>query len=95
MPTPSRTEREAQLRKLLAQLGTSMVATGETVHEVEEELAALARHLGHPDLQVAAAPTGVTLTLESGGVASFQSVDGALRLDQAVESLTGAPEGAP
>jgi uncharacterized membrane protein YjjP (DUF1212 family) len=72
-PAQSRWEHETAVRTLLAHLGTAMVATGETVHDVEEELILLGRHLGYPELQVAAAPTGITLTLSSGGVASFQS----------------------
>ena len=84
-PDLSTAEHETRIRTLLAQLGTAMVATGETVHEVEEELTALSAHLGFPDLQVAAAPTGITLTLHSGGVATFQSGQSSLRLDQAVD----------
>lgn len=78
-------EREIRTRTVLAHLGTAMVATGETVHEVEEELALLSAHLGYPDLQVAAAPTGITLALHSGGAATFRSGSGSLRLDQAVD----------
>jgi uncharacterized membrane protein YjjP (DUF1212 family) len=82
---PSPDDHETRIRSLLAHLGTAMVATGETVHEVEEELVALGAHLGYPDLQVAAGPTGITVGLRAGGVASFQSGRATLRLDQAVD----------
>ena len=62
-----------------------MVATGQPVHEIDEELAVVGRHLGYPDVQVAAAPTGVTLALGSGWPATVESVNGSLRLDQAAE----------
>jgi len=76
---------EMQTRALLVHLGNAMVATGETVHEAEEELAVVGAHLGYPDVQIAAAPTGITVTLQSGGVASYQGAHGSLRLDQAVD----------
>ena len=53
-------------RTLLALLGAAMVATGQPVHEVEDELREVGRHLGAPDLQVAAGPTGVHVGLGSG-----------------------------
>lgn len=84
-PVPDPGLQEARTRTLLAHLGAAMVATGETVNEVEEELGHLSRHLGYPDLQVAAAPTGITLTLSSGGTASYQSSSAPLRLDQLVD----------
>jgi len=78
-------DHETRTRTLLAVLGTAMVATGETVPEVEEELTALSAHLGYPKPQLAAGPTGIMLTLQTGGTASFQSGHAALRLDQAVD----------
>jgi uncharacterized membrane protein YjjP (DUF1212 family)/uncharacterized membrane protein YjjB (DUF3815 family) len=70
-------------RRLLAFLGAAMVATGQPVHEVEDELREVGRHLGAPDVQVAAGPTGVHVGLASGDPATFESVAGRLRLDQA------------
>lgn len=90
-------------RTLLAQLGTAMIATGQPVHEVQEELVAVSRHLGYPDVQIGAGPTGITLALSSGAPAAFESVTTPLRLDQSSDVrllrhqlLTGAigPEAA-
>lgn len=81
----SPTEPDTAARALLASLGTAMVATGQPVNEVEEELTLVSAHLGYPDLQIAATPTGVTLTLSRGGMASYQSTSGPLRLDQATD----------
>ena len=72
-------------RKVLAFLGAAMVATGQPVDEVEDELREVGRRLGAPDVQVAAGPTGVHVGLASGDPATFESVDGRLRLDQAVD----------
>ena len=52
-------DRDRSSRRLLAFLGAAMVATGQPVHEVEDELREVGRHLGTPDVQVAAGPTGV------------------------------------
>src|SRR3954467_5756314 len=70
---------------LLAFLGAAMVATGQPVDEVEDELREVGRRLGAPRVQVAAGPTGVHVALASGDPATFESVDGRLRLDQAVD----------
>ena len=72
-------------RTLLALLGAAMVATGQPVHEVEDELREVGRHLGAPGVQVAAGPTGVHVGLASGDPATYESVDGRLRLDQAAD----------
>lgn len=72
------------MRALLAHLGVAMVAAGQTVSDIEDELMAVSAQLGYPDLQIAAAPTGVTLTLASGQPATYEAVNGSLRLDQAV-----------
>jgi hypothetical protein len=45
-------------RLLLTYLAVAMVATGQPVHEIDEDLDAVGRRLGYPDLQVAAGPTG-------------------------------------
>ncbi|MBV9830725.1 MAG: threonine/serine exporter family protein [Marmoricola sp.] len=72
-------------RRLLAYLGTAMIATGAPVHEVEQEIRELGAHLGHPDVQVAAGATGITLALSSGAPATYESVNGPLRLDQGAD----------
>ena len=72
-------------RRLLAFLGAAMVATGQPVDEVEDEVREVGRHLGVPDVQVAAGPTGVHVGLASGDPATFESVAGRLRLDQAAD----------
>ncbi|MGI8457904.1 MAG: threonine/serine ThrE exporter family protein [Propionibacteriaceae bacterium] len=72
----------------LVYLGTAMVATGQTVHEIEADLRAVGAHLGHRDLQVAAGPTGITLSLHTGAPATYESVNGPLRLDQAAAVRT-------
>jgi uncharacterized membrane protein YjjP (DUF1212 family) len=76
---------DQQLRTLLAYLGTAMIATGQTVGEVEDELTEVSARLGRPDVQIAGSPTGITLNLASGEPATFESVNAPLRLDQAVE----------
>ena len=79
---PPGNELEMETRALLAHLGTSMIATGQPVHEVEEELAEVGAHFGYPDVQIAAGPTGLTLSLTDGGASTVRSVRQSLRLDQ-------------
>jgi uncharacterized membrane protein YjjP (DUF1212 family) len=79
---------DLEVRRLLARLGTAMIGTGQPVGEVEDEVREVGAALGHPDAQVAAAPTGVHLTLASGQPTTYESVGGALRLDQAAEVRT-------
>ena len=74
---------EAQARALLARLGAAMVGTGQPVNEVEEDLREVGRALGFPDPQIAAAATGVTLSLDVGSPSTFAVNPGNLRLDQA------------
>ena len=76
---------DLQVRRLLVHLGAAMVATGQPVSDIEDEVVEVAARLGHPDTQVAAAPTGVTLNLGSGEPSTFEAVQGSLRLDQAAE----------
>ena len=49
---------DQQVRTLLAYLGTAMIATGQPVGEVEDELAEISTRLGYPDVQVAGSPSG-------------------------------------
>lgn len=76
---------DQDVRTLLVHLGTAMVATGQPINEVEDELADVGRALGHPDTQIAAGPTGVMLSLASGAPSTYEAVTGALRLDQAAQ----------
>jgi uncharacterized membrane protein YjjP (DUF1212 family) len=78
-------QRAQEVRTLLVHLGTAMVATGQPINEVEDELAEVALTLGYPDAQIAAGPTGVTLSLASGSPATYEAVTGALRLDQSAQ----------
>ena len=73
-------------RLLLTYLAVAMVATGQPVQEIDEDLAVVGRRLGYPDLQVAAGPTSVTLALAGGDPATVETVNGPLRLDQAAET---------
>ena len=71
--TPTDEQEAQEVRTLLVHLGTAMVATGQPINEVEDELAEVALALGHPDAQIAAGPTGVTLSLASGASRSAGS----------------------
>ena len=62
-PAPGR---ETEIRALLAELGTAMIATGQPVQEIEEELAEVGARLGYPDVQTAVGPTGLLVTLTAG-----------------------------
>ncbi len=75
-------ENEQRDRLLLVYLGASMVAGGHPANEVEDELRRVGAQLGYPRVQAAASPTGITLSLASGSPASFEGVEGDLRLDQ-------------
>jgi uncharacterized membrane protein YjjP (DUF1212 family) len=79
---------DLQVRRLLVGLASAMVATGQPVSDIEDEVVEVAARLGHPDAQVAAGPTGVTLSLASGEPSTFAGAQGALRLDQAAEVRT-------
>lgn len=76
---------EDSIRALLVYLGTAMVASGQPVSDVEDELAEVSATLGYPDVQIAASPTGITLNLATGSAATYESVNQALRLDQAAD----------
>ncbi|MGK2880713.1 MAG: threonine/serine exporter family protein [Mycobacterium sp.] len=64
------------VRALLAYLGAAMVATGQPVSDVEDELAEVSSALGYPNPQIAASPTGIVLNLASGAAPTFESVSG-------------------
>lgn len=62
-----------------------MIATGQPVHEIEEELLEVGGHLSYPDVQVGAGPTSITVAMQEGAAATFESVRVSLRLDQAAD----------
>ena len=74
-----------ETRRLLAYLSAAAVAGGQPVHEVEADTRRIARRLGHRNMQISASPTGVVLALDSGAPATFESINGPLRLDQSAE----------
>lgn len=69
-------------RRLLAWLGAGLLAGGMPVHEVEEDVREVAWTLGHRRPQVACSANGVLVALEPGSPATFEAVEGGLRLDQ-------------
>src|SRR6478609_90015 len=75
-------DRETETRALLADLGTAMIATGQPVQEIEEELAEVSARLGYPDVQSAVGPTGLMVTLAPGGPSTYRSAPAGLRLHQ-------------
>lgn len=60
-----------------------MIATGQPVNEIEEEVVEVGVRLGFRGIQVGAAPTGLMVSLRSGGPATYESVTATMRLDQA------------
>ena len=78
---------EARDRQLLAWMGAGLLAGGMPVHEVEDDVRDLASALGHRRAQVACSPTGLMVSLRSGEPATFEQVDGGLRLDQLADVL--------
>jgi uncharacterized membrane protein YjjP (DUF1212 family) len=84
MPPPSTADEDygTETRALLAHLGTAMIATGQPVQEIEEELAEVGVQLGYPDVQTAVGPTGLVVTLTEGGPATQRSAPPGLRLHQ-------------
>ena len=77
---------ETGMRRLLVYLAAAAVAGGQPVHEVESDVRRLATRLGRPGIQVDASPTGVVLSLGGGTPATFEAVEGTLRLDQSVDT---------
>lgn len=84
-PTPPQPDEAQQTRRLLAWMGSGLLAGGMPVHEVEEDVREAAAALGHDGIEVAASPTGLWVTLASGEPATFEAVDGGVRLDQLAE----------
>ena len=59
-------DRQTEPRALLAELGTAMIATGQPVQEIEEELTEVSARLGFPEVQTAVGPTGLMVSLTPG-----------------------------
>lgn len=77
---------EARIRQVLSYLGAAEIASGVPGHEVERDVRAAGRALGHDRVQVQAGPTGVVVGLGAGAPATFETVEGGLRLDQAARA---------
>lgn len=69
-------------RRLLAYLGSALMAGGQPSHETEAEVRRVARFLGYPDCQVGALPTGIDVALASGEPSTFEAIRSSLTLDQ-------------
>lgn len=70
------------LRRCLLHLGAALLAGGRSVHDTESELRLVGAALGAPEVQVAAAPTGVFVTLDADHSSGFLQVGPSLRFDQ-------------
>jgi uncharacterized membrane protein YjjP (DUF1212 family) len=70
-------------RRCLLLLGAAALAGGRPVHEVEDDLGALGAALGEHDVQSAATPTGLFVSLGDDEPAGFEAVGAPLRFDQA------------
>ncbi|KRE41252.1 threonine/serine ThrE exporter family protein [Knoellia sp. Soil729] len=81
-PLPATPDDAAEIRALLAHLGTSLIAAGQPAHEIEEELAEVAVRLGYPEAESAVGPTGLFVTLTDGGPTTHRSAPPGLRLHQ-------------
>lgn len=73
-------------RRLLVYLAAALLAGGQPVHEVEEDVREVGRHLGLLTVEIDARPNGVVLSLGNGTPATFESIRGGLRLDQLSEA---------
>ncbi|WP_169448468.1 threonine/serine exporter family protein [Ornithinimicrobium pekingense] len=80
--TETATLTDDRARQLLAWLGAGLLAGGMPTHEVEEDVRQAARSLGSARAQVAALPRGIHVALAPGGPATFEQVEGSVRLDQ-------------
>ena len=73
---------EVEERRLLAYLSAGFIAGGMPAHEVQDEVRRCALGLGRPTAQIAATPTHVIVSLDSGAPCTIEAVEGGLRLDQ-------------
>ncbi|WP_037503726.1 threonine/serine ThrE exporter family protein [Solirubrobacter soli] len=69
-------------RRCLLALGTAGLAAGRPVDEVEEELRRMGRALGEDEVQCAATPTGLFVSLDGEDATGFRAVGPPLRFDQ-------------
>lgn len=76
---------EVRDRALVVQLGAAMIATGQPVNEVQDDLMQVTEHLGYPDAQAGVGPTGLTLSLTHGGAATIGLAATGLQLDQSFD----------
>lgn len=74
--------RNASVRKLLLQLGAAMVAGGQAIFEVEEELRRVAWSLGYEHAQCSCTPTSVMVSLSPGEATAMLAVRNPLSLGQ-------------
>lgn len=74
-------------RRLLLDLGAALLSGGVPVHDVEEELSALGRALGAPQVRVAALTTGLFIAMDPDEGTAFEPVGAALRFEQTAEVL--------
>lgn len=82
MPEQHPSVRNASVRKLLLQLGAGLVAGGQPIYEVEEELRRVAWSLGFEHAQCSCTPTSVMVSLSPGEAASMLQVRSPLSLEQ-------------
>lgn len=73
---------DAETRQLLVYLAAAHMAGGAAAHEAIEDVIRASRAIGLRGAQISATPSGVTLSLGHGEPATFESVEGSLRLDQ-------------
>ena len=69
-------------RRLLLDIGATLLGGGTPVGDVEDELRALGRPIGAPDVQVAAWSTGLFVALSADSSTAVQSAGAGLRFDQ-------------
>ncbi len=86
-PLPSAPPSRDSRRRLLLDLGASLLGGGLPVNDVEEELRALGHALGAPDTRVAALPTGLFVAMSADEATAFQPVGAALRFEQTTAIL--------
>lgn len=83
-PLSSTASTPEEHRRLLAYLAAAHTAGGAAAHEVEVDVVMAARGIGYPKAQVRSDPNGVWVALGPGEPATYEQVEGGLRLDQSV-----------
>jgi uncharacterized membrane protein YjjP (DUF1212 family) len=73
---------QTSVRRCLLALGTAGLAGGRPVDEVESELRRVGRALGESEVQCAATPTGLFVSLDTEDATGFRAVGPPLRFDQ-------------